>query len=111
MHIVQMARRNAEAQERILKAACELAEKNNLPDELVEALRVQGNDPPVKALKEREAVANLLEALAGHPAETPAEDLRPAEPADELPAETPVDDDHPAETPAEDAQAPAEEAV
>jgi hypothetical protein len=63
MHILQAAMRRAKAQERLVTAAQNLAEKYNLPAELIAGLTIQEKDPLVKSILTIEATANLLEAL------------------------------------------------
>jgi hypothetical protein len=55
--------RNQRAQERILAAAKDLAEKTGIEPALVDGLTVQEKDRDVRAMKQREAVADLLERL------------------------------------------------
>lgn len=64
MQKAALAARDQVAQERIVKAAQALAEKFGLSEHLMSGLRIQERDRLVKAMKEREAVADLLEALA-----------------------------------------------
>jgi hypothetical protein len=63
MHDLILSRRNGEAQQRLLQAAETLARYFELDPALVEALKPNTKDTAVRALKEREAVADLLEAL------------------------------------------------
>lgn len=85
MHILAAAPRNARAQAHILAASRELAERLDLPGELVSALTVQHNDPYVKQILVAEATANLLEALSkranGEPLESDPAEPDPLEPA------------------------------
>lgn len=64
MHILNLSRRNGRAQERILAAANALARFADLDPALIEALSPHVKDSAVQAMREREAVADLLEALA-----------------------------------------------
>jgi hypothetical protein len=63
MHPSALGKRNLEAQNRILAAAETLAAAFEIDPALVSGMRVQEKDPAVRAMKEREAVADLLEAL------------------------------------------------
>ena len=64
MHSRELARRGALAHERILAAAETLAKKHKLPGEFVTAIQtVTAKDARVRALYQREASADLLEAL------------------------------------------------
>lgn len=65
MHKLILGKRNADAHARILKAVEALSEKYyGIPADVVAALKVQEKDAEVRAMKEREAVASLLEAVA-----------------------------------------------
>jgi len=64
MHKLILGKRNHSAHTRILKAAHALSEKFEIPADAVAALKVQEKDAEVRAMKEREAVASLLEAVA-----------------------------------------------
>lgn len=64
MHILILSKLNAQAQERLLSAADTLARYFGLPSDLVQALTVHEKDHQVRALREREATAALLEKLA-----------------------------------------------
>ncbi len=64
MHNIILGKRNATAQARILSVATVLAAHFNVGPEKVGALTVQEKDPLVKAMKEREAVADLLDGIA-----------------------------------------------
>lgn len=64
MHKLILGKRNHSAHTRILKAAHALSEQFEIPADAVAALKVQEKDTEVRAMKEREAVANLLEAVA-----------------------------------------------
>lgn len=77
MHILNLSRRNGRAQERLLAAARALARFAGLDPALIEALSPQVKDPAVRSMREREAVADLLEALAiqsGLPLTEPADE-------------------------------------
>jgi hypothetical protein len=63
MHVLILSKRNGEAQTRLLESAAALAEYFELDPALVEGLKQTSKDTAVRALKEREAVAGLLEAL------------------------------------------------
>lgn len=63
MHVLILSKRNGQAQTRLLETAGALAEYFELDPALVEALRQNSKDPAVRSLKEREAVADLLQAL------------------------------------------------
>ena len=56
-----LARRNALAQDRMIKAAMALAEKHGLP---APEIPTSGRDAAVLAMAQREVIAVLLEALA-----------------------------------------------
>lgn len=64
MHILILSKRNAQAQERLLRSAEVLAEYFELDPVLIGALKPNTKDTEVRALKEREGVADLLDALA-----------------------------------------------
>lgn len=64
MHILILSKRNAAAQARMLRAAEALANRLELDPALVEGLKPKSKDSAVRALKEREGVAALLEELA-----------------------------------------------
>lgn len=64
MHKLILGKRNHSAHTRILKAVHALSEQFEIPADVVAALKVQEKDAEVRAMKEREAVASLLEALA-----------------------------------------------
>lgn len=78
--------RDGLAQRRMLAAAAELAKRLGTQPKLLERLRVQRGDPAVRAMQEREAIADLLEetvkridALARPAAmELPKEEVKPA---------------------------------
>lgn len=53
--------RDGRAQQRILAAAEKLAQRLGTQPELLQRLRVQRGDPAVRAMQEREAIADLLE--------------------------------------------------
>lgn len=64
MHESVYAEKNAVAQAKLTQAAHVLANRFGLAPELVEALTPTGNmDPEIRTLKQKEAVANILEAL------------------------------------------------
>lgn len=64
MHTLILSKRNSIAQNRIKADASLLADHFQVDPALVSALAVQEKDVLVKAMKEREAVANLLSAIA-----------------------------------------------
>lgn len=64
MHKLIIGKRNHSAHTRILKAAQALSDQYEIPADVVAALKVQEKDAEVRAMKEREAVASLLEAVA-----------------------------------------------
>lgn len=65
MHPSAYGRRNEIAQNRLVAAGRVLAQALGLDGNLVEAVaRVQGSDPQIKALIQRERLADLLEAAA-----------------------------------------------
>ena len=64
MHTLILGKRNSIAQSRILNSSALLAQHFGIDAVLVSALTVQEKDAVVKAMKEREAVANLLDAIA-----------------------------------------------
>lgn len=64
MHNIILGKRNAMAQSRILSTATVLAEHFKVDPARVTALKVQEKDQLVKALKEREGVADLLDGIA-----------------------------------------------
>jgi len=64
MHVLILSKRNGEAQARLLRSAAALAEYFELDPSLVAALQQTDKDVAVRALKEREAVADLFQALA-----------------------------------------------
>lgn len=80
MHSTQLAQAQALANQRLTAAAAALGERNGLDPALVEALGVTTRHPEVTYLRQREAVAALLEALVGDEPEAPAEtkDAKPA---------------------------------
>lgn len=85
MHNSILAKRNAAARERILRSADLLATHFDVSPDLVQALKVGEKDPLVKAMRQSEAAADLLEAIAK------SLDLFPAEmPTDAT--DTPVDE-------------------
>jgi hypothetical protein len=63
MHNLILGKRNAGAMERILKTSKLLAEHFKIDPALASALKVQEKDPIVRAMKEREAVADLLDVI------------------------------------------------
>jgi len=92
MHILNLSKRNGQAQNRMLAAAKALATIADLDPALVTALSPSVKDTAVRAMREREAVADLLEALAITAGVMPAESIQePA--ADALEAVTPVTQD------------------
>lgn len=64
MHPTILAKRSGLAQQRMLAAAEKLASEFGLDANMITALRVQSGDPDVRRMLEREAVADVLEALA-----------------------------------------------
>jgi len=64
MHNLILGKRNAGAMQRILTTSKLLAEYFEIDPALASALKVQENDPIVRAMKEREGVADLLDAIA-----------------------------------------------
>jgi len=64
MHILNLSKRNGRAQERMMNAAKVLANLADLDLALVEALTPKSKNPDVRAMQQREAIADLLEALA-----------------------------------------------
>lgn len=81
MHILNLSKRNGQAQERMLTAAKLLADAARIDSALIDALSASSTikDPAVRAMQEREAVADLLEAIAI------AAHLMPAESAEDSP--------------------------
>jgi hypothetical protein len=65
MHPRELARGNAEADQRITAAAAALAEQDGLSPDLVAALSAYERDPATREMRRRLAVADLLEALVG----------------------------------------------
>lgn len=63
MHILMLSKRNADAQTRLLRSAETIARLAHLDPALVEALKKTDKDPAINELIQREAVADLLEAL------------------------------------------------
>lgn len=66
MHNLILGKRNAGAMGRILTTSKLLAEYFKMDPALASALKVQEKDPIVRAMKEREAVADLLEAIGSN---------------------------------------------
>jgi hypothetical protein len=64
MHNIILGKRNATAQARILSTSAVLASHFGVDPVVVTSLTVQEKDPLVKAMKEREAVADLLDGIA-----------------------------------------------
>lgn len=64
MHNLILGKRNAGAMQRILTTSKLLAEYFEIDPALASALKVQEKDPIVRAMKEREGVADLLDAIA-----------------------------------------------
>jgi len=64
MHNLIIGKRRAVAQLRISLIAAAFAGRFGVSEERVSALKVQEKDPIVKALKEQEAIADLLEEVA-----------------------------------------------
>ena len=65
MRVAQRAKRDHMAQGRLVAAAEKLAKELALPAELVKAVQVQRGEPEVRAMLQREALADLLEAVVG----------------------------------------------
>ncbi len=63
MRVTIRAARDQSAQTRILAAATTLARRFGLSPELLQNIQVQRGDPAVRAMLEREAIADLLETL------------------------------------------------
>lgn len=80
MHPRVMDERNAAAQKRLLGAARRLAEGSSLEDKLAALIHASagGRDPAVAALVQREAIADLLEALVNSVPESVAQPGKPA---------------------------------
>ena len=64
MHILILSKRNAQAQNRLVRAAEALAAYFELDSALVDGLKPNEKDKDVRGLKQREGVAALVEALA-----------------------------------------------
>lgn len=64
MHPRILAERNATAHNRLVKAAELLGERYGINDEVDVLISVRSKDKDIKALKEREALVAVLEALA-----------------------------------------------
>ena len=64
MHTLILGKRNAGAMQRILTTSKLLAEHYKIDPALASALKVQEKDAIVRAMKEREAVADLLDSIA-----------------------------------------------
>ena len=64
MHKLILGKRNAIAQTRILNTADRLAKYFEIDPAKVLVLQVQEKDPEVRAMKQREGVADLLDAIA-----------------------------------------------
>lgn len=64
MHILNLSKRNGAAQQRLMNVAERFAYFGELDPVLIQALKPKDKDKEVRALKEREAVADLLEAIA-----------------------------------------------
>jgi hypothetical protein len=75
MHTGALAARNERAQKRMMAAAGSLAVLAGLDQRLVDALIVSDKDRDVRAMKQREAVADLLEALTNAPVFQPREEV------------------------------------
>jgi len=63
MHILILSQRNMAAQARMLTAAKRLAESFEIDPALAQALAPLDKDQAVRAMKEREAAADLLDAI------------------------------------------------
>ena len=66
MHPRILVQRSGLAQQRMLAASEALAHHYGLDDTLLTGLRVQSGDPDVRRMQEREAIADVLEAVASH---------------------------------------------
>ena len=64
MHNLILGKRNSGAQARILSTSALLAAHFDIDPVLVSSLKVQEKDAIVRAMKEREAVSDLLDAVA-----------------------------------------------
>lgn len=107
MHNLIIGKRRAIAHLRISLVAAALAGRFGVSEEKVTALRVQEKDPVVKALKEQESIADLLEEVAqklgipATPADTgegfadpvPSDEVVPADTGEGLPEPVVVDTD------------------
>lgn len=60
MDVSSFAKRDADAQRRLLTAVTKLSERFNMGEQ---SLAVQAKDPLVKAMVQREKLADVLEAL------------------------------------------------
>ena len=109
MHILILSKRNAEAQNRLVRAAEALAVRLELDPGFLSGLKLAEKDKDVRELKQREGVAALLEELAymaGALERPTQESLTEQEGADQTEAVTVVtdageeagDNDHPEKT-------------
>lgn len=86
MRTATRAARDHTAHSRLVAAAAKLAERYSLPGELVQAVQVQRGDPATRAMYQREAVVDLLEALITATEPQPqARAVKPAEEPEEEP--------------------------
>ncbi len=89
MDIAILARRNAEATERLVSAAQAIAEGLGLHEQVEALISARSKDVDVDALIKREATADLLEAVAKAIANTGSASGESApQPDDEGPADT-----------------------
>lgn len=65
--------KDGKAQQRILKASTTLADRLQVHPDVLDKLRVQKGDPAVRAMQQREAIADLLEAVVTRVEALPAE--------------------------------------
>jgi hypothetical protein len=110
MRVTIRAARDQGAQIRILAAASTLAERFGLSQELLQNIQVQRGDPAVRAMLEREAIADLLETLVDVTEITvlPMTDPNIGDPVPGVPEEVEILEDEPEiEEPAKDALAEA----
>lgn len=63
MKLTQLAARDQEATNRLVAAAEKLAELQGLDPAVLERVKTQRGEPPVRMMLQREAVADLAEAL------------------------------------------------
>jgi hypothetical protein len=105
MRVTIRAARDQSAQTRILAAATTLAERFGLSPELLQNIQVQRGDPAVRAMLERESIADLLETLVDVTEITVLSMI--SDPMPGVPEEVETLEDEPEiEQPAEDAKLP-----